>query len=36
MSMSPVELRRATVLSSFAGQIETSSEYMRFYLDKKL
>lgn len=25
-----------TVLSSFAGQIETSSEYMRFYLDKKL
>ena len=25
-----------TVLSSFAGQIETGSEYMRFYLDKKL
>ena len=25
-----------TVLSSFAGQIETDSEYMRFYLDKKL
>ena len=25
-----------TVLSSFAGQIETSSEYMRFYLDKQL
>ena len=25
-----------TVLSSFAGQIETSTEYMRFYLVKKL
>ena len=25
-----------TVLSSFAGQIEASAEYMRFYLVKKL
>ena len=25
-----------TVLSSFAGQIETSAHYMRFYLTKKL
>jgi toluene monooxygenase system protein D len=25
-----------TVLSSFAGQIETSTEHMRFYLVKKL
>lgn len=25
-----------TVLSSFAGQIETSTDYMRFYLEKQL